>query len=314
MTSWHVGIDYLSFTFPMRAHVSAGEMLKAARVPLRGSEGHVPDFVRWVIYRLSGLVSGSFFVRETHGRFVYENSIRIARTDLGGQTGIIAWGGNRDTVLVSLSGAGCAFVDMSTMADFIQKLQGRITRVDLAVDDTTGKRPVSWAMDLYDMGGYQFGEGGRAPKRQLIDDFDNGSGKTFYVGKKENGKELCVYEKGKQLKDETSPWVRWEVRLANIDRIIPLDILRIPARYFAGAYPCLAWIGSAGIHIDTGKLKGRIALDHLIKYARRSYGKLLWACRKLGFDSESFMLSLEVEGIPKRLIDSDRGRILAALT
>ena len=37
---------------------------------------------------------------------------------------------------------------------------------------------------------------------------DDGSGKTFYVGKRGNSKFTRVYEKGKQFGDVNSSWVR----------------------------------------------------------------------------------------------------------
>jgi hypothetical protein len=53
---------------------------------------------------------------------------------------------------------------------------------------------------------------GRPPKGRLIDDFEGGSGRTFYVGTREGGKLCRVYEKGKQLGDPQSKW-RAEVEL-----------------------------------------------------------------------------------------------------
>jgi DNA relaxase NicK len=52
------------------------------------------------------------------------------------------------------------------------------------------------------------------------------------VGKRKNGKLLRVYEKGKQLGDESSPWVRWELELHNRDRVIPWEVLLEPVQDF----------------------------------------------------------------------------------
>ena len=57
---------------------------------------------------------------------------------------------------------------------------------------------------------------------------------------------MRVYEKGKQLGDTSSPWVRWELELHNRDRIIPWDVLLEPGKYLAAAYPCMDWV-SAGM-------------------------------------------------------------------
>ena len=56
-----------------------------------------------------------------------------------------------------------------------------------------------------------------------------------YLRKTENGKLMRIYEKGKQLGDATSPWVRWELELHNKSRVIPFDVLTAPGQYVAGA-------------------------------------------------------------------------------
>lgn len=100
---------------------------------------------------------------------------------------------------------------------------------------------IAEAKALHAAGGFN-GSHGRLPKPKLLDDFDTGDGKTFYVGQRKNDKLLRVYEKGKQLGDPNSPWVRWELELHNAAYVIhPVTIL-YPGLYLAGAYPCLNWI------------------------------------------------------------------------
>ena len=65
------------------------------------------------------------------------------------------------------------------------------------------------------------------------------------------GRLLRIYEKGKQLGDPLSPWVRWELELHNKDRTIPLDVLIRPGHYLAGGYPCLSWICESQDRIKT---------------------------------------------------------------
>jgi phage replication initiation protein len=87
----------------------------------------------------------------------------------------------------------------------------------------------------------QFTAGGNKPSCSQQGNWieADGSGRTFYVGKRKNGKLLRVYEKGKQLGDNTSPWVRWELELHNRDRIIPWDVILEPGKYLAASYACM---------------------------------------------------------------------------
>ena len=66
---------------------------------------------------------------------------------------------------------------------------------------------------LYHQGA--FNRGGRPPKLKEAGDWIKhcGYGRTLYLGARGNGKFLRIYEKGKQLGDRTSPWIRYEVEL-----------------------------------------------------------------------------------------------------
>ncbi len=46
-------------------------------------------------------------------------------------------------------------------------------------------------------------------------------GRTLYIGKRENGKMLRIYEKGKHLGNPVSSWVSVELELKGKNRIIP---------------------------------------------------------------------------------------------
>lgn len=68
-----------------------------------------------------------------------------------------------------------------------------------AVDDVEGVHTVDMSVELYLSGA--FGSGGRRPSCHQNGNWidPDGTGRTFYVGKRENGKLLRVYEKGMQL-------------------------------------------------------------------------------------------------------------------
>lgn len=223
--------------------------------------------------------------------------------ELGEGFGILATGGKSqgNTCLVSLNGSGCSPVnDWQAVHDLLASLNAKITRIDLAHDDFAGVYNVTAGLEMLALG--EFTLNGRPPNAQFVDDFDSGKGKTLYIGNRDNGKLLRIYEKGKQLGDPLSPWVRWELELHNKDRTIPLDVLLRPGDYLAGGYPCLSWISETQDRIKTTRQQLRISFDHLVKHCRQSYGKLLYVMHEgLGKEPLEIVQALSVEGIPSRL-------------
>ena len=88
----------------------------------------------------------------------------------------------------------------------------KITRVDVAKDFFNGEySPDQAAIDRVD---------GKYTNHHMMPDGEkagsdwesnNGKGKTYYVGSRESSKFVRVYEKGKQLGDKQSSWVRFEI-------------------------------------------------------------------------------------------------------
>ena len=224
--------------------------------------------------------------------------------EIGNGYGIFATGGDSvaGTSLVSLSGEGCSMVrSWIDACEILKRHKAKITRVDLAHDDYDGLISLSSAVEWYLAGDFHSGKG-RPPNGELIDDFGSGSGKTLYIGKRVNGKLLRIYEKGKQLGDPLSPWVRWELELHSRDRVIPLDVLLTPGPYLAAAYPCTEWISSTQSRIATSRKTTVIGLDVLLRYCRLSYGKLIWTLQHVcGYTPEQIIEKLSVMGLPKRI-------------
>lgn len=156
----------------------------------------------------------------------------------GENVGMIGLGGNGDTICISLSGAGCRWVrDWRSVVFSLEALQARITRCDVAYDDYDGTLLDVHQLREFARTGEGFCTGGRPPSSRFLDDHGSGEGCTLYVGGKGH-KEACVYQKGRQLGDQSSPWVRAEVRLyaKHVERI-PLDVLVRPLDFLCGAYP-----------------------------------------------------------------------------
>lgn len=228
------------------------------------------------------------------------------RVNLGedGQYGLIAYGGEkqRDTVHVELSATACAHIsDWCSVQRWGETLNARITRVDLAHDDFAGDTvSIEKARAWYDAG--EFTSNGRPPAAKLIDDLGTGKGKTLYVGNRANGKLLRVYEKGCQLGDASSPWVRVELELRGKGRIIPWDVLTSPATYLAGGYPCLAFLATVQDKIRTITKVVQVSIEAGKHYLRTAGGKWLNVLMQAyQGDACAVILALVRPGIPRRL-------------
>lgn len=229
------------------------------------------------------------------------------RVDLG-HYGLLAFGGSaqRDTYHIELNAHGCSLVvDWDKVKTWGESIGARISRSDLAHDDYEGKTVnIQQAQDWYEQGG--FTNSGRPPKRQLIDDFDSGDGKTLYVGNRKSGKLCRFYEKGRQLGDKLSSWVRVELELRSKSREIPWDVVVNPGRYLAGAYPCLNFLSAIQYRINTIQKAVNITYTQMVEWLRRSAGKALSVMLQVnGGDCSAVLSQLVRHGRPKRLQDFD---------
>lgn len=236
----------------------------------------------------------------------------VSSSDDSIRAGFVAAGGNADTVCVHLTGEGCATLSRAQWVGLyalLVSLDAKITRVDLAHDDFDGVASVDVAVESFKAGG--FAGKGRPPASEVAGDWltpgGGPKGRTFYVGARDSGKLLRVYEKGRQLGDPLSPWVRWELEIHAEKRVIPFLVLLRPGEYLAGAYPGergTGWISATQSVIKTMSNRLKISYSAMIRYCRVSYGRLLFAMRDIE-DSASAVLDALTEGVcdvPRRLI------------
>jgi len=264
---------------------------------------HWKDPESQFFYRLWELVGPAFGVMENRGRglYGYAKSYRFERGNV-----LYAFGGDGQagTALLTIPGEGCALVpSWDRLIAFLRdELGGHITRWDGAVDDFDGTHSVDQAVELYLAGA--FNGGGRRPSCSQAGNWitEDQAGRTFYVGRRRNGKLLRVYEKGKQLGMGSSPWTRWEVELHNIDRVIPWEVIADPATYIAGAYPALSWVSALASRIPTLQRSDSISYKRIIFYARIGYGQLIdTMMSREGCDEETVVRLLRRPGVPGRL-------------
>jgi phage replication initiation protein len=271
-------VDWLSVSFPGSAVGAIPVFLKALR---RLFDGTVTEFRD----RPTGIYSFAF----------------SCRSDVGGV--LVAWGGANTggRVFLDLPGIACARVECwARMREFVELHHGSITRCDLAVDCFEGEHTVDEAVELYLGGKFKAKDGGRQPSSSQAGNWlcPDGKGRTLYVGRGANGKMLRVYEKGKQLGDKSSPWVRWEVQLRNVDRVLPTSMLTDPAAFVRGAYRVLDWVSEDMPRIRVRKAVERVSVETLTGHARRGYGALVDVLVRSGRDA---VADLRRDGLPRRL-------------
>lgn len=292
-------VDYLRFTF-----LPSGSISHALE--------HLQKYMRlWFSIPVN-------FSHSDKGLFGYECSQDITAWFNGEiiRIGIIAMGGKTagNTMCLDMSGLGCSMVeDWQAVFATMQDLDARITRVDTALDLKEGFT-IEQFDEMYFAG--DFNCGGRIPTRRMIESGDSNRqdryGKTLYLGKKQNGKELCIYRKGQQLGNEDSEWVRVEVRFGNRDRVIPHDVVLNPDKYFAGAFIALQnLMDTIPEKILTDKkelanLEFDMGMAHLMHYCRIAYGKLFNCLETKASegqepDYKALFESVRIKGVPKRL-------------
>lgn len=232
----------------------------------------------------------------------------------GGESPALGWLGISDTYdamrgrwCLHLTGAACEVLrsgDWVRLFEDLADYEGKITRIDLAVDELEGEHSVDWVRSQYDLGSFNLS--GRPPKFQFIQSSD---GNTFYVGKRGSGKICRSYQKGRQLGSEESPWVRHEIELRSSSRVIPLDVLVNPTRYFKGAYPSVfGWLAGGSSMIKTFRAKHKIVFEQAMVFAKRQVGRLVRYCSEvIGYSPEQIVEDLQAESgrYPARLFVVD---------
>lgn len=222
----------------------------------------------WIARNLLASVAPALVFGEPTGRGLngYRNHLKVY-THLGEPCGSVAFGGNNDTVSVILTGQACRRVDMGALADALQGFDFKLTRIDAAWDDYTGRygTPEGAAIN-YDHGGFKPERGPRSTKVVFYDDRGAGNGSTFQLGTR-SGRMLRIYTKGQQLGDPESPWVRYEVQMMGVEFDLTLDHLRRPG-VLLHQYPDLSHLpvdckGDAAMRV---RQEAEISTERVVKW------------------------------------------------
>lgn len=234
------------------------------------------------------------------GAFFYTRSY-----ELGDNYGMVCHGGQNNTILVSLNAVGLSQAKDNwevRLFRFLQTaIQANITRIDLAHDLFNAPLfTVDHYLNQYEKGA--FTNYSRPPKVGQAGNWltANDDGRTLYIGKRTNGLFCRIYEKGLQLKSVDKPtWVRIEVELKNVDRIIPLEVLLFPHQFLAGSFPAFRFISQSFKRIETYQHEVKADLNHREKWAKRQTGGFIKLLNELGYSPAEIMQKLEGEKVPK---------------
>lgn len=259
---------------------------------------HEREAFAWIADELQEVFGFATITSRKTGLYGYTESAIIV------DGGLVAWGGKnqRNTVYVSLNAVGCATItSWWSIHDWCLSHNARLTRIDLAHDDLVGESmTIEKGHALWESGG--FNAGGRRPTAHPAGDWWGlVKGRTVYIGDRLNGKLLRIYEKGKQLGDPDSLWVRIELELHNKNRTLPLDMLLKPGAYLAGAYPCLGYLSAEQCKVRTTRKAASISLERATEIVKQQYGKLFNLLLQVhGGDYAAVVLAVAREGLPAR--------------
>ena len=287
-------IDWVNFTIGMETF---GE--KYLKFDFLEKETVWEQAIEELDFYLNGIFGFGITKKNKSGRNFYAHSYA-----LGEEMGLVCIGGQRSTILVMLTGKGCSlakagwekrlFNFMTTLAE-----RAKLTRVDIAHDDFEGKHiNVEWADQQDHLGG--FSKGNRPPNVEHKGNWrrPNGKGRTLNIGRRDSGKYLRVYEKGRAEGDPNSEWTRAELELKAVDRILPFSILLEPSCYFIDAYPCFNGLSEyiQPKRIKTVQKTAKINWSAAVQNLKDQYGKYILAFRQVYSPDE--LLDLITSGDP----------------
>lgn len=241
------------------------------------------DIVNAMSYSMSEIFGFGVSGQHDKGRNFYRRSY-----ELGDGYGALMHGGQRNTVMLQITGTGLAAARPGWQWRLLNWLEGvavnpRLTRVDVAHDCFDGEYTPEQADCDYDAGLFRLD---RSPKNPEVEHrgnwkIQNQKGRTLNIGVRTSGKYARIYEKGRQLGDKNSKWVRVEVEFKGVDRVIPFDVLINPGCYLAGAYPAFGWIQDKQDRIRTTRQQKVCEKEQKESWIKHVAGSDLWVLHEV---------------------------------
>ncbi|MCP1773454.1 DNA relaxase NicK [Neisseria perflava] len=261
-------IDQISFTF------HEDTLCLSAGIPFVSDE----EFIKEASFQMHKIFGFGITEKAKHkGNRFYDACWLMNGEQV--QYGSVHFGGQNDTMLVELTATGCTAAKEGwelRLYEFISKaVKPKITRVDVAKDFFNAEyTPEQAKQDRLDglFTSHHVMPKGRAEGYDW--DSNDNSGKTYYIGSRESSKFTRVYEKGKQLGDSQSPWVRFEIEFKAKDIVIPFDVLKFPGQYWGGAYPvCKAMSEVQSDRMETKSESLEISIKSYYEFFKKQVGR-----------------------------------------
>lgn len=291
-------IDWLSFTVPAYVFETRGDS--------SNEQARQNAIVCNVSKVLTNIIGFGISHINSSGRNFYDNSYTLEHN-----TGLICIGGQNDTVMIVINGTGCTYGKngwqeylrnwLSTYAQ-----NAKITRIDVAHDLMDSSYDIYWFDEQDTKGG--FATGGRKPRIEKRGNWKrpDGKGLTLYIGSRDYSKFCRIYEKGKQLGDKNSKWLRVEVEFKARHFYIPFDVLTEPSKYFLASYPCFHIFDNQNNvkNLERIQRQNLISFLQAIEITKHQFGRYLYAFRDIFKDDKKLLdvlTNIENKSYPERL-------------
>ena len=298
-------IDQLTFVF----HRATISKLMGIATPATESQGVYQDYAIVLSHYLEEIFGFGISADRKKGANFYTYSYQLG--DKERNYGIVCMGGNKETICVELTATGLsAAIDgwehrLYRFANRPEMDSFRFTRVDVARDFFDGEYTIEKVLAAYHAGEFTLSITKPRLRKEGLDwDNDTQKGRTLYIGSRQSSRLVRAYEKGKQLGDENSPWLRVELEMRSRDLRIPLDILLHAGDYLA-TYP--AFQNNPLLQAEQPKqveVKKRViqtSIEHAIKYLRMQGSRAVNMLRGHGKSAEEILSVFDPDaGVPKR--------------
>lgn len=253
----------------------------------------------------------------------------------GVQYGQLGYGAKHGRDFFSITGTGCRTLNDELIQVFYEALvhvEASISRIDICFDLYKGERTFDHALWASENAAFRRPRANRDPEFKVVQATNNGQnlGRTLYVGSRSGEVFGRIYEKGLEVfakmpeefrlmseareimtvgKPEfADSWVRLEVeyKRQSKDRPMPLEMLLMRDRYFAGAYPYFAdALGCAdGIRPVSAVSEENVEFVKMTNAAKRSYGSLIHTMSECGFSDTDIVQMLTTGRNNDRLVKS----------
>ncbi|WP_440875455.1 replication initiation factor domain-containing protein [Thalassotalea sp. PLHSN55] len=221
--------------------------------------------------------------------------------------GSFKWDDNK--LQLELTGSGCHYIKTSDLKflplyALLAQYGGKITEVDIATDDLTGKYNLRYTKKAYSAGDYN-PKRGMKPVRNPEKEYQG----SLYLGRSDSAKSMCVYEKWRELKlPKKHPlygkWTRHELKLRRRNsHILTLDILTNPDGYFVGAYPKMhkRLINNVEPRSTVREKSTELTqtLSKAVAYAKHQYGSTINVFSRLVANDKKVLSALKRQNTPK---------------